>query len=139
MASEKALYWMTVGLLTVVMGNHFINRFDGNCLADRSRAAVERITAKADHLVAMADVVAGGSSARFDRAQAAMAMARVHMASMQTGFARQEAACARLSATRARVMVQEQLSQMQVPLVHPRPRVEMAMPRPPAVPSADPI
>jgi hypothetical protein len=134
MASEKALYWMTVGLLTVVMGNHFINKFSGNCLADRSRAAVERITAEADHLMAMADVAMGRTSTRFDHAQMAMAMAQVRMASVQDQMARGEAAVARLEAGRARTVL---MREMPAPVACPR--GQMAMPRPPAAPSADPI
>ena len=104
MASEKALYWMTVGLLTVVMGNHFVSKFNGNCLANKAQAAVGRISGQATHLMAMAEVAMGRTtSTRFDRAQSVMAMAQVRMASVQEQLARQEAACARLDAGRARM------------------------------------
>ncbi|HTA25521.1 MAG TPA: hypothetical protein VK763_18465 [Terriglobales bacterium] len=139
MASEKATYWMAVGLLTLFMGNHFVSRIGGNCLASKARVAVERISGQADHLMAMAEVAMGRTSTRFDRAQAAMEMAQVRMASVQTQFARQQAACARLEGSRARMMVRQQLVQMDIPALVSRPRIEMVMPRPPAVPSADPI
>ncbi|MGO9646939.1 MAG: hypothetical protein ACLPOO_02675 [Terriglobales bacterium] len=139
MASEKALYWMAVGLLTFVMGSHFVSQLDGRCFAAKSRVVAERISGKADRLMAMADVMLGRTSTRFDRAQAAFAMTQVRVASMQTSFARQEAACARLSGIRARMVVQQQLQQMQIPVVCPRQRVELVIPAPPASPSADPI
>src|SRR5580704_2307216 len=139
MASEKTTYWMAVGLLALFMGNHFVSRIGGNCLASKARVAVERISGQADHLMAMAEVAMGRTSTRFDRAQAAMEIAQVRMASVQTRFAQQQAACARVSASQARMMVQEQLQRIQIPVVSPRPRIEMVMPRPPAAPSADPI
>jgi len=139
MASEKATYWMAVGLLALFMGNHFVSRIGGNCLASKARVAVERISGQADHLMAMADVAMGRTSTRFDRAQAAMEMAQVRMASVQTQFARQQAACARLEGSRARMMIRQQLEQIDIPAVVSRPRIEMMMPRPPAAPSADPI
>ena len=89
--------------------------------------------------MAMAEVAMGRTSTRFDRAQAAMAMAQVRMASVQAQFARQQAACARLEGSRARMMVRQQLVQMEIPALVSRPRIEMVMPRPQAAPGADPI
>ncbi len=137
MASEKTTYWMAVGLLALFMGNHFVSRIGGNCLASKARVAVERISGQATQLMAMAEVAMGRTSTRFDRAQAAMEMAQVRMASVQTQFARQQAACARLEGSRARMVVLQQLQQIQIPVVHPR--VELVMPRTPTAPSRDPI
>jgi hypothetical protein len=134
MASEKMTYWMAVGLLALVMGNHFVSRINGTCLASKARVTAERISGQATQLMAIADVMLGRTSARFDRAEAAMAMAQVQVASMQTQMARGEAACARLEAGRARMVM---LREMRMPVL--RPRVEMIMPRPVAAPSADPI
>jgi hypothetical protein len=139
MASEKALYWMAVGLLALFMGNHFVGKYDGKCLASKEQAAAERMSGQATHLMAMAEVAMGRTSTRFDRAQAAMAMAQVRMASVQTQFARQQAACARLEGGRARMMVLQQLQQIQIPVVPARQRIEMVMPRLQAAPGEDPI
>ena len=136
MASEKATYWMAVGLLALFMGNHFVSKYDGNCLAAKARIAAERISGQATHLMAVAEVAMGRTSTRFDRAQAAMAMTQVRLASVQEQLARGEAACARLEASRVRMVV---LQEMRVPVVCPRQRVELVMPIPPAAPSADPI
>jgi hypothetical protein len=136
MAFEKAIYWTAVGLLAFVMANHFVSRISGNCLASKARVAVERASGQATHLMAMAEMGMGRTSTRFDRAQAAMAMAQVRMASVQTQFARERVACARLEGSRARLIV---LQETQVPVVCPRPRIELVMPAPPAASSADPI
>jgi hypothetical protein len=136
MTSEKATYWMAVGLLALFVGNHFVSKFNGNCLAEKARFAAERVSAKADHLTAMADVMLGRTATRFDCAQVAMAMTQVRLASMQNQLARGEAACIRLQASRARMIV---LRQLPTPVVCPRERLEMVMPRLPAAPSADPI
>jgi|SRR5579863_4533465 hypothetical protein len=137
MASEKTTYWMAVGLLALFMGSHFVSRIGGNCLASKAQVAVERVSGQATHLMAMAEVAMGRTSTRFDRAQAAMEMAQVRMASVQTQFARQQAACVRLEGSRARMVVLQQLQQIQIPVVHPR--VELMMPRTPTAPSQDPI
>jgi hypothetical protein len=137
MASEKALYWMAVGLLALFVGDHLVQKFDGGCLAHKAGATVERISGEATHLMAMAEVAMGRASGRFDRAQAAMAMTQARMASVQTQFARQQAICARLEAGRARMMVRQQLQEIQIPVVHRQ--VEMVMPHPQAGPSQDPI
>lgn len=139
MASQKALYWMSVGLLALVVGNHFVSKFSGTCLAYKARAAAQRVSGQSDHLLAVAEVMLGRTSTRFDRAQTALAMAETRLASVQTSMARQEAVCARLEAGRARMVVREQLQQMQMPVLCPRQRVEMVMPAPAAAPSADPI
>jgi hypothetical protein len=137
MASEKALYWMAVSLLAVVGGNHFVSKFDGNCLAGRSRAAVERVSAKAERLMARADVMLGRTSTRFDRAQAAMAVTQARLESMQDSLTGQQVACVRMQAVRARMMVRQQMQQSEIPAAQTR--VEMVVPQPQASPSADPI
>jgi hypothetical protein len=139
MASEKALYWMAVGLLELVVGNHFVSKFDGRCLAYRSQAVAERISAKTDRLVAMADLMLGRTSTRIDRAETMMVVSQARLASMQSSLTRQQVACARIEASRARMVVQQQLQQMRIPVVYPSPRIQMVMPRPEAAPNTDPI
>ena len=99
-------------------------------------AALALIAVLCAPLTAMADVMLGRTATRFDCAQVAMAMTQVRLASMQNQLARGEAACIRLQASRARMIV---LRQLPTPVVCPRERLEMVMPRLPAAPSADPI
>lgn len=139
MASQKALYWMAVGVLALVVGNNLVSKFDHSCLAYKVRAAAERMSAKADRLVAMTDVMMGRTSTQFDRAQIAMEMAQVRMASVQTQFAQQQAACARLEGARARMMVRQQLQLMELPMVVSRPHVQLVIPAPVVIRNQDPI
>lgn len=139
MASEKALYWMAVGLLALVAGNHLVSKLDHTCLADKVRAAADRVSGQSDHLMAVTEVMLGRTSTRVDRAETTLAMAQTRLVSVQTSMARQEAACARAEAVRARMMVREQLEQIQMPQALPSPRVSFAIPAPPAAPNQDPI
>jgi hypothetical protein len=139
MASQKALYWMAVGLLALIMGNHFVSKFEGNCLAYKARAAADRISSKADRLMALADVMSGRTSTQIERAQTVMVMTQTRLASVQSGLTRQEAACARLEGSRARMMVLQQLEHVQIPVVCPRPRAGFVIPLPPVTPGEDPI
>jgi hypothetical protein len=139
MASQKATYWMAVGLLALIVGNHFVSKISGTCLAYKARAAAERMSGRASSLMAVADVMLGRTSTRFDRAQAALAMSQARLASVQTNFARREAVCARVQAVRAQMMVREQLEEMEIPAVAPRAQIEMMIPAPPVTPDHDPI
>jgi hypothetical protein len=139
MASEKAMYWMAVGLLALVVGNHFVSKFSGTCVAARAQAAADRLTAKTDRLFAMADVMLGRTSTRFDHAQVVLAMSQARLASVQTNFAREEAVCARVQAVRARMMDREQVEQMAIPMAAPRPNVHIVISEPAAAISQDPI
>lgn len=131
MASEKALYWMAVGLMALVMGNHFVERFDGRGLAERSMAAIEKLSAGSGHFLAM--TLGGNSSSQCFRAQAALARAQSDFASVQTVIARQDAACARLQAERARLMA---LQQMHFRVIAPNQNFRVEIPQI-AVPADD--
>ena len=139
MASQKATYWMAVGLLALIVGNHFVSRISGTCLAYKVRAAAERMSGQSGHLMAVAEVMLGRTSTRFDRAQTALAMAQTRLASVQTSMAHQEAVCARVEAVSARTMVREQLEQVQIQMVAPSRRMVFVIPTPPATPNQDPI
>ena len=139
MASQKALYWMAVGVLALVVGNNVVSKLDHSCLAYKVRAAAERMSGQSDHLMAVAEVMLGRTSTRFDRAQTALAMAQTRLVSVQTSMARQEAVCARVEVVRARMMVREQLEQMQIPVVVSRPHVQMVIPTPVVTSNQDPI
>ncbi len=112
MASEKTLYWLAVALMALLVGNHFANKYEGSCLADRAAAVVERLSGNATELFSLGQSMFAGSS----RMVPEVAMARVQgrFASMQAGIARQQAACARLQAQQARIMALQQMSQIRV-------------------------
>lgn len=130
MASEKALYWMAVGLVALVAGNHFVERFDGRGLAERSMAAVEWLSGGPAF-----EAILGNASARCARARASIEQAQGRMASVQAGFAsaqtmmaRQNAACARLQAEEARLMAMQQMQHMQVQVLANRGNFRVEIP-----------
>ena len=139
MASEKALYWMAVGLVTLVMGNHFAAKMSGTCLSYRSRAAVARFSAEGSRLLAMAQVALDRNATRFDRAEAATAATETHMAAMQATLVRTQAAYARVETRRAQMMLEQQVQQVRLPVICPRPEVHIAVPARVAVVNQDPI
>lgn len=130
MASEKAVYWLAVALMTISLGNHFANRYSGGCLADRAMATVQRLSAEADHFLAMGQV-AFGAAPRFATPEVSMARVQSGFASMQANIARQQAACARLEAQHARMIALEQMRNMRV--LCPRQRLNGVVPQVPVI------
>jgi len=127
MTSEKATYWMAVGVLVLAVGNHFATKLDGKFLADRTVAAVQRLSSQADHAVAMAEFMLGRTAMPVVQAQVSIARVQARLASVQTVMARQEAACARLQGERARMLALEELQRVRV--VCPRQTVRVEIPR----------
>lgn len=123
MVSEKAIYWVTVAVLALVVGNHFASRFEGRCISDRSQVVVERLSSHASQLVAMAEVILGGTETNLGRSD--LAMARV-----QSALAHQQAACAKIQAEQS-MMVLQRVERMQVPVICPRQRVQVVIPQVP--------
>lgn len=113
MASEKAIYWVAVAAMTILLGNHFAKNYEGGCLTDRATATVQQLSAEANHLLAMGQMAFGATS-RFTGPEIAMARVQGRFASMQAGIARQQAACARLEAQHARLMAMQQMQHVRV-------------------------
>jgi len=132
MASEKILYWAAVAVLAVFVGNHFANKYNGGCLADRAMAAVQRLSGEVTHFVGMAHGVVEGN-ATFAGPELAMAQVQSRFASLQADVARQQAACARLEAQRARMMALEQMQHMRVRVACPRQSLNVEIPQVPVV------
>lgn len=121
MITDKALYWMAVGLVTLAAGNHLATRFDARCLSQRTMAVVERLSG-GPVFAAILD----NTSAQCARAQSGMMRAQVRMAAAQARFAtmqdrfasaqdrmaRHEATFARLQAEKDQLMALRQLRQV---------------------------
>ncbi|HXY14885.1 MAG TPA: hypothetical protein VEI26_10340 [Terriglobales bacterium] len=103
MSSEKTMYWVSVAVLAVVVGNHFVNRYQGGCVIDRATAAVQRLTADATHFSAMAQAVFAGNP-QLATPELQLARMQGRFASIEANMARQQAACARAQAHHARMM-----------------------------------
>ena len=132
MASERAIYWMAVGVVALLLGQHFVSRNDGRCLANRSLAAVQQLSSRANHLMAMAEGILGQATPQFPSTEAEFAGIQTRFASLDSQIARQQAACARLQAEEARRMALQQVQQMRLEEVCPRQRLRAI--HPPAMP-----
>jgi len=130
MASEKAIYWTAVGVLALSLGNHFVKRTDGGCLAERSVAAVDRLSAHASHLMAMAGVILWRTSMPLGSTETEVDSMQARLASVDTIVAAQHAACARLAVERARIVASQQLRQMSLGVVCPRQTRKLNVSRP---------
>ena len=111
MGSEKAWYWMAVGLLALLVSNHFAARHmsDVRCVVGRSLSAVEQVSGHASRVVAIAEMMMGRGESRFDHGQMALAGVQTRLASAQCVLARHQAAFARVQAEHERMLAMQQL------------------------------
>ena len=129
MVSEKAGYWMAVGVLALFLSNHFAAPYEGGVqrLASRSMATVEQISGHATRLMGMAEMMLGRSGSHFARTQTTLASAQTRLASMQTVLAKHEAIMARVQAEHARIEALQELRGSA--MICPRQNLVMTMPR----------
>ena len=132
MASEKALYWMAVGVAALLLGQHFVSRYDGRCLANRSLAALQQLSDRANNLMAMAESTLGQATPQFASTETELAGIQTRFASLDSAIARQQAACARIEAEQARQMALREAQQMRLEVICPRQRLRAI--HPPAMP-----
>lgn len=138
MITEKAIYWMAVGLVTLVAGNHFMTRVDGRCLANRTMAAIESISGGP----AFAAIMDNTSSqcarveASMVRAQTRMAAAQARFASMQGRFAsvqnrvaQRDAVCTRVQIEKAQLVAMRQMQQLRVQVAVPSQSFRVQVPQ----------
>ena len=105
MVSEKALYWMAVGVAALFLGNSFVGgRSLTPSIADRSMTTAQRISGQAMRYATFAQVIFGRGDAGVVHAQTATASAQARLAVAQATVARREAAMARIQAQRIRVL-----------------------------------
>lgn len=110
MTSEKTLYWIAVALLAVFLGNHFANKYQGRCLADRAMATIQHLSGQVS---AVSRAMFQDNSKVF---RLAMARMQGQFAAMEAAKARRQVACSRAQAQHARLMV---LRRMQhIPVVY---------------------
>jgi septal ring factor EnvC (AmiA/AmiB activator) len=132
MITEKAIYWMAVGLVALVAGNHFVSQYHSRCVGTRTLAAIERLSRgpalaailhNSSAQCAHAQTSMMWAQVRWAQAQTRFASTQTRFASLQSRFARQESMCARLEAQRAQQEAFEQLQQMRIHVIAPRVRV----------------
>ena len=110
MASEKAIYWMAVGVAALFLGNSFVGgRSLTPRVADRAMATAQRISTQAMRYAMLAQVIFGRDEVGFVQAQTATAGAQTRLAAVQTAMAHREAALARVQAERIRVLANRRI------------------------------
>jgi hypothetical protein len=138
MISEKALYWLAVGVMVMAGGNHFMKRLESGCLGQRTMAVVERISG-GPAFAAILD----NTSSQCARAQASVVKARVRMSAAQARFASMQArfasiqnrvagrdvVCARLRAEKARLMALQQMNEMRLQMAAPSRSFRLEIPQ----------
>lgn len=118
MVSERALYWIAVGLMVPWLGNHFANQYDHCRRASNQGSVLASVQRVLERAPSLAPLEPGRSplATRF--------------AALQAQIAHQRAACARLQAERARTMAMEQIESGRVRVICPRPSVSIPTPEP---------
>jgi hypothetical protein len=132
MGSEKAWYWIAVGVLALLVSNNFAARHEGEIrgLASRSLNILEQVSGPATHLMARAEMVLERGGGRFAQAQATLARAQSRMASVQATIACREAAFARLQAEHDRLAA---IQELRGAVFCPRQNLRIVIPRMPAM------
>lgn len=127
MASEKALYWVGVGLLALFVGNHVAlgHRDQVRCLLPSSLSGSEPLSSVANRMVATVEMALGRGESRFDHAQLAVDGLQTRLASAQCALARHQAGFARVQAEHARI---EAMQELQSELICPRQNLRIVVP-----------
>jgi hypothetical protein len=107
MTSEKAMYWMAVGVLAVGALNGLVNRVGESVpwLADRWLALVSQASQTAVAYIETARMTLGGDDLELAPAPMAVVRAQTRLACIQATRARNEAVLDRVQAQRLRVGV----------------------------------
>jgi hypothetical protein len=128
MASEKALYWMAVGVAALFLGNSFLGgRGLSPSVADRSMATAQRISGHAMRYATFAQVIFLRGDAGVVHSQTATASAQARLAVVQAASAHREAAMARIQAERIRVLASREV------VVCPRQNLVIKLPQVPVI------
>jgi hypothetical protein len=132
MTSEKAMYWMAVGVLAVGALNGLVNRVGELVpwLADRSLALVSQASQTAADYVETARMTLGGDQLELAPAPMAVVRAQTGLACIQATLARNQAALDRVQAQRLRVRV---LGSRPRSITWPGGHVVIDLPQPPQI------
>ena len=119
MANEKSLYWLALGVMTLIFVNGTTNGrqcWPGR-LQDRSIELAQRLSEHTMSYLSLAEMRMGNQSLRCPRTQATAARMQAKLACMEGAMARQQAEFARIQAERARLEAQRQ---MRLDVLRPR-------------------
>jgi len=104
MVSDKAMYWMAVGVLALVAGNSLMTRHGDwvSCLGGESLHAAQRVTDRVMAMVRPGGTLFDGTNDRFARSELAVARVQTRIASVQARVATRQAELARMEAEKVR-------------------------------------
>jgi hypothetical protein len=136
MTSEKAMYWMAVGVLAVGALNGLVNRVGESVpwLADRWLALVSQASQTAADYVETARMTLGGDDLELAPAPMAVVRAQTRLACIQATRARNEAVLDRVQAQRLRVGV---IGSRPRSITWPGGHVVVDLPQPPQIEQDD--
>ncbi len=120
MASEKAIYWVAVGVLALMVGDHFASKVDSSCLRDAAVVSIQRLSTDASNSLALVEAALGRTSMPWVNAETSAARMQTRLASVQTMIARQESACARMEGRHARLMAMQEMRNAEMRVNSPR-------------------
>ena len=112
MASDKALYWMAVIVLTMGMCNSFVNAHPdwAQAVAERPLMLAAAACSRLTNLATVADLMFGRSQTGIARSQVAMARVQGRLASVQARIASRQAQMARVEAQQVRTFTMERMN-----------------------------
>jgi hypothetical protein len=116
MATEKAVYWIAICVMTVGLGNTLV-KHNGAFVQNIGRRAMVLAGVVSDRTqgqLEQANLVMDRTQAGFDRGQAQMARAQARMVCLQTRLARHQAELASVQAARARLAVSQRIGKIVV-------------------------
>jgi len=137
MASEKTTYWMALGIVALLLGNHFVQKADWNCYRVRAFTAMQRISDSGNRMTDRIQASLNRSSSRCERVQSRVAYAEARIASAQCLLAEKQAALAQAEALRQQQVLI--INRMHDPVLRPLPRVNVVVPGPVETGDNDPI
>lgn len=107
MATEKALYWIALGVMAVGLGNSFMNHHQdfARNLGQHAMLIADSVSGRAAGQMDHAQVMFDRTQASFDRSQAEIARVQTRAACLQNRIAVRQAALAEAQAMRTRMSV----------------------------------
>jgi hypothetical protein len=120
MRSEKAWYWLAAGVLALGLNGAYQDGQLGwtHVIADRATAAVERVTMRGQHLLAMAEIMLGRNTDTFGntfgRAETALERVQNKIVCDRVARAQRQIAMAHVRGQLAEAKVQQRMAMVQM-------------------------
>jgi hypothetical protein len=116
MRTDKAWYWLAAAVLALGLNGAYQDGQLGwaHVLADRATAAVERVTLRGQHFVAMAEMMLGREPQAFGHTQAAIERLQNRIVCDRVARAQRQMAMAQVREQMAQARVQQKMAMVQM-------------------------